>query len=505
MLTDSRNGWEGRKTIPKRLLVLAGMLLFCFEAGAADISVNDKNCEYFYNELEARDLAAASSFVLPLTCQQYLQLKDSVKSRNLFKPGLICLPLAVDDQVRIFGLVEGWAGGSDSLATGVGHFRGGLLAGSGSWSLVGTYDGVSGKDFTEDYYGYQWRGVKAKTDQVYLRWTGPRAFFQVGKDYLKYGMGLGLSGRQPFEKIQAGVRLGRHLGLYSFLGKLDGWLKDSIFVNRYLAGHRAEFEYGWLQLGLNEFAIYGGPGRTVELYYLLPLYFFLGEQDNRQIDDNIIWDADFKITTPPVIITGEIMIDDIQIEDKTAGDKEPTEAGLGLQAEWAVLTKPWMVTTAASYRLVTNWTFNQNKDWNRFLFEKQPIGAEYGNDFDILSWKITARAASWFGCGEVYHIRKGQGRIDDPWTSPWMTDSTWREKFPGGIVERTAGYQLGLEWRPPLSQFLGDIPLTVFCLGRYENISNYANNSGLRREQWFVKLGLSLYFSSKIIDLDPEN
>jgi hypothetical protein len=486
-------------------MALTGIVLLWSAAPAADITIADESSEYYYRELEARGLGAPAGLVLPISYKHYLRLDDSAKGFMFFKPGLIGLPLTPDNRVGIFGVVEGWAGGSDSLTTGVGHFRGGLLVGSGPWSLVGTYDGVSGKDFTEDYYGYQWRGVKAKTDQVYLRWSGEKAFFQAGKDYLKYGMGLGLSGRQPFEKIQSGVRLGNHFGLYSFLGKLDGWLEQDVFVNRYLAGHRAEFKYGCLQLGLNEFAIYGGLGRTVELYYLLPLYFFLGEQDNRQIDDNVIWDADLKITAPPVVITGEIMIDDIQIEDKSTGDKEPTEAGLGLQADWAMLTSPWLVTTTASYRLVTNWTFNQNKEWNRFLFEGQPLGAEDGNDFDLLSWKITARASSWFGRAEIYHKRKGQGRIDDPWTSPWLTDSTWRETFPGGIVERTAGYQLGLEWRPPLSRFLGDMPLTVFGLGRYENVSNYANSSGRKREQWFMKLGLSLCFSSKIIDLDQEN
>jgi hypothetical protein len=472
---------------------------------AADITVSDADYQDYYDELKVRGLAPENGLLFPFGFRSYLLLEDSVKDMRIQKPIISTLDLIPEDQVRFLGVIKGWAGKNEDSKTTVADFKGGLTLGSGDWSLVGTYVGVSGNDFDEVYYGYQWRGVKAKTDQIYLRRSGQRVCFQIGKDYIRYGLGLGLSGNAPFEKIQAVVTLGEHVALQGFMGKLDGWTYQDVFVNRYLAGHRAELNYGPARLGLNELVLYGGPGRTAEMYYLLPLYFFLGEQQNRDIDDNIIWDMDLSLNLPPVHFAGEIMIDDIQIEDKTAGDKEPSETGLGIKMDWAVVSQPFFLTTSASYRMVTNWTFNQNKDWNRFLFEGQPIGPEEGNDFDRLSLKLTARTSSWLGTGEIYHMRKGEGRINDDWTSPWVNDSTWLETFPTGIVERSLGFELGFEWRPAvLQKYSAGMPLDLFSQWQYEDVKNYSNSAGRNEKRWAVKIGMGIGLSGKLISLEEK-
>lgn len=487
----------------KILITIIGLICCISGSLAADFTIRDDSFEQFFGEMELRGLFAPAGLRMPLTFEQYLRTPDSAQASRLSEYQGLRLPFAAGNQVRLFGDFEGWGAKSDSEQAAIGHMRTGLLIGSGRWSLVGTYDGVSGNDFTDRYYGYRWRGVKAKTDQLYLRWSGDKSFFQVGKDYIRYGMGLAISGHDPYENIQAGVSLGDHFKLHCFLGKLDGWVSQETFVNRFLAGHRAEISFGAVQMGISEFVIYGGPGRTAEMYYMLPLYIYLGEQDNRQIDDNVIWDADLKIVKPPFRLTGEIMIDDFQIESKTAGDREPIEAGLGLQADWAIASQPCYITTSLCYRMITNWTFNQNKDWNRFLFESHPIGAEEGNDFDRLSWKLSATAPFGLGTGEVYYRRKGQGMIEDPWTCPWETDSTWHQTFPTGVVERTVGFQLGLDWHPDALKLFGsNRPINIFGLWRYQRSENYSNISGQRKDQWLIKLGIGYSISGKIIDLD---
>jgi len=482
---------------------IISLMLYHPPSRAADFTVTDESFYRLFDQLELRGLVDPAPLYRPLAYSHFRQLPDSVKQTGIYRGLSRRMPFSAEPQARFFSALDGWLAQDQSRQAAIGHFRGGLLMGSGPWSLVGTYDGLSGDDFNQSYYGYRWRGVRAKTDQVYLRWSGERAFFQVGKDYLRYGLGMGLSGNAPFEKVQAGISLGPYLSLHSFTGKLDGWLKDSVFVNRFLAGHRVQLNLGFLQLGLSEFAIYGGPGRTCEPYYLLPLYIFLGEQDNRQIDDNIIWDLDFKVTTPPVIISGEIMIDDFQIEDKSASDKEPTEAGLGIQIAWAVLSKPLYLTTTLSYKMITSWTFNQNKDWNRFILEGQPIGPPEGNDFDLASWDLAALSGNWDAGAKIYLKRRGQGRIDDPWTSPWIADSAWTQNFPSGVVERTAGLQIGMNYRLPGFWFSGP-RRQASLLGQftYENINNYGHLAEINRRQWQVKLGLGFDYSRVLVRLD---
>ncbi|MBU2594856.1 MAG: hypothetical protein KKG02_09980 [Candidatus Edwardsbacteria bacterium] len=485
-----------------KLLILLALLLFvASNITAADFTVIDDKFNSYYYDLELRGLVEPASLYGPLTYRQYQSIPDSTRETSISHYRELGLPFSGSEQMRLFGQVEAQLLKNKNKLSTVGEFHGGMLLGSGRWSSAAVYEGISGDDLSSNYYGYQWRGVKAKTGQVYVRWSGDKSFFQIGKDQINCGLGLTLSGRDPYENIQGGVTLGDHLKLYGFVGKLDGWLKDSVFVNRYLAGHRAEISFPPFQLGFNEYVIYGGPGRNVELYYLIPLYLYQGEQINRQFDDNVIWNADFKIVKPPFRLSGEVTIDDFQIERKTAGDQEPTEAGFGLQADWAVISSPCFVTTSLSYRMITGWTYNQSKDWNRFLFESQPIGSEEGNDFDRLSWKLTANSSAWIGSAEVFYKRKGQGSIEDPWTEPWAHDSTWHETFPTGVVEKTLGCQINLEWQTTVIKILNQNRLmNVFGLWRYENSQNYDNISGQNRSQWLAGLGLGFSFSQGIIN-----
>ncbi|MBI4726241.1 hypothetical protein HY768_03280 [candidate division TA06 bacterium] len=481
------------------LLLSASVAMNGDPCQAADFTITDRGLERLSEELELRGLAPAASLGGPLLFSRFRQCPDSVKSLGQFKELSRGVPYNHDQNLGLFSTIESSLEQSRTGHSTIGHFRGGLLMGSGPWSMAGTYDGVSGDDAQDNYYGYRWRGVRARTDQVYLRWSGDRAFCQLGKDYLRYGLGMGLAGNSPVENIQAGIRVGRHIKLHGFTGKLDGWLRDSVFVNRFLAGHRVQLDIGFLQLGLSEFAIYGGPGRTYEPYYLLPLYIFLGEQDNRQIDDNIIWDLDCKVLLPPFAFKAELMVDDFQIERKSRGDEEPTEAGFGIQADWAILSSPLYLSATASYRMVTNWTFNQNKDWNRFIFEGQPIGPREGNDFDLASFKLNALGNRWDAWAEIYYRRRGQGRIDDPWTSPWTTDSTWSQTFPSGLVEKITGFQAGINYLLPGSWFFGSRRQAgVFGQWSYRQAVNQSNLPGIDGKDWVIKLGLGISLSRSL-------
>jgi len=485
-----------------KILILFALLFYITsKTAAADFTIIDDNFNAYYFDLELRGLAQPASLYGPLTYRQYQSIPDSTRELPISRSRDLGLPFSEDEQMRLFGQAEArLLKNKDKLST-VGQFHGGVALNSGRWSSVALYQGVSGDDLSSSYYGYQWRGVKAKTRQVYVRWSGERGFFQIGKDQINCGLGLTLSGRDPYENIQGGITLGNHMKIYGFVGKLNGWLKDSVFVNRYLAGHRAEISFNSLQLGFNEYVIYGGPGRNVEIYYLIPLYLYQGEQINRQFDDNVIWNADFKIVKPPFRLSGEITLDDFQIEKKTTGDLEPTEAGFGLQADWAIISNPFFVTSSLSYRMITGWTYNQAKDWNRFLFESQPIGSEEGNDFDRLSWKLSANSSSWMGSAEVFYKRKGQGNIDDPWTEPWSHDSTWHETFPYGVVEKTVGCQFDLEWQTMAINILKQNRLiNISGLLRYENSQDYNNMPGQNHSQWLVGLGMGFSFSQGIIN-----
>lgn len=463
----------------------------------ADFSIFDAQAFECAEQLELRAMVDPLPPRQPWASSILLSFPDSVKTSALYKKNILRLAIPADSQGVAVSAIDGWLSQGSSRQTAAGQFRSGLALAIGKWSLAASYRGLSGDDH-DYYYGYDWRGVRAKSDQIYLRWAENKSFFQVGKDYHRYGLGMALAGNQPFECLQGAISLGDNFSLHGFTGKLDGWLRDSVFVNRFLAGHRIQFSAGFLQIGVSEFVIYGGPGRALEPYYLLPLYIFLGEQDNRQVDDNVIWDLDCRMVLPPFRLQAELMVDDFQIEKKSAGDLEPAEVGIGVKADWGICSEPFYLSTTIDYKMVTNWTFNQNKDWNRFLFEGQPLGPPDGNDFDRTTWGFKAFGMNWQASTDLYLLRCGQGNIDDPWTSPWVHDSTWTQSFPSGVTEKTIGVVINLEYRLPNTRFLG-WRAGPRLYGRWDRwvAKNAGHMTGAEAGDWNLRLGIGADLSAK--------
>ncbi|MDQ7799451.1 MAG: hypothetical protein RDU76_11025 [Candidatus Edwardsbacteria bacterium] len=489
-------------------LICAAFLLVSNRARAFDYSVPDHwGYRQLLEELEIRGRAPLLKGYGPYSYQEIAALIDNLPKEewrlnhsaalNAFNPGHDAL-LFINP--RAAGNL-----GSDTLDGRLyNRTFGGINIGQGHWSMAGAYYMLAGEQPAAGYYKKLWRGFSGGSDQMYLRYSSSRGYFQIGKDHLSLGSGLVLSGHQAFEKGQAEYRLNKHLKIFFFTGQLDKMADSPAVYNRYLAGHRAELTFGRVQLGFNEFAIYGGEGRNIEPYYLLPFYIFQAEQLNKlYVDDNVIWDMDIKAVLPPFRFRAELMVDDFQIDSESPTDNEPTQAGFLAQADWAVLDRPFFATASIKYQMVTDWTFNQPNIWNRFLFEGQPLGGEYGNDYDRLSLGASLVTGRDRGSLEIYHRRKGQGSIDQPWNEPWVNDTTWQGRFPTGTVERAMGaifamsHYLG-HWDP--LAIGGDYYLVAET--GWERTENLHHSAGATGTSWQIRLGLEASFWSDVFRID---
>lgn len=382
--------------------------------------------------------------------------------------------------------------------------RGGVVAGHDDWSMAGTYQMRAGRRGGESGGSKSWRGLSGRSDQVYIRYSGQRSHLQIGKDRLWMGMGLVMSGEKSFERIQAEYRFNRNIKLFFFTGQLDKTSDSAVVYNRFLAGHRAEITLGSLQLGLSEMAIYGGQGRFIESYYFLPLYVFQAEQLNQPLtDDNIIWDMDIKVVKPPFRFKAELMVDDFQIDRETESDREPTEAGFAVQADWAWMDRPLMITTGAKYLMVTDWTFNQPRSWNRFMLDGLPLGIEYGNDYQIISLETGMLGKGGRGGLEIYLLRKGEGTIEAAWTEPWINDPSWKPKFPSGTIESRWGAKTEMSYclRKMAADGRGGGCFVNFGVD-WSRVKNRGHLSGQSGTDWNIRLGIEGLFYSDLFTID---
>ncbi|MCD6594966.1 hypothetical protein J7L68_04740 [bacterium] len=455
----------------------------------------DYKLDWLFEELELRGEVPILNSISPYTMRQMRNVIDSnsddfwtertdrllspfeVKNNGfaLWTPGVWFRKNSWNDKFDKFGKMNFGVGGT-----------------YGRWSSIGVYRMDSGYYSNPNYYGARWARVAGKSDQVYVRWSGKNTYFQIGKDYLKTGLGMAFSGNKPYERIQTEFNFGNHLNVFWSIGQLDNYveIRDTIkdIYNRYIAVHRVRLKWTHFEVGFSELMLFGGMGRQIEMYYLMPFYAFHGEQLNHPWDDNTLWSLDMKVLMPPFRFRAEGILDDFQIDHEVPEDREPTEAGFAVQADYSLMSKPVFITQSLRYEMVLPRTFNQEKPWNRYLYENQPLGAILGNDFDKISTRTNLYGSFYSGYLELYHIRNGEGRIDDIWTEPWL-DTDWSENFPTGVVERRTGFEIsfwldGLNW--DIKNFSGQF--SIYNRFQFEKISNLENVDKNDENRWELKM-----------------
>jgi len=459
---------------------------------------NDWRLNQLAEELELRGKIGILNGYRPYTSDIMLQAVESEPDAFWCKrTGKLCSPFTIENNAFVLWTAGIWlrSRSDNKKNKDFGAMRFGIGGTYDKWSLIGTYRLDSGYYSDPDYYGMRWERVAGKSDQVYARWSGERAFFQIGRDFYGSGLGMALSGEKPFERILAGVNFGEHLGFIWFIAQLDEFVeygdfgyKNKVIYNRYMAGHRGQLKWKHFEIAFTELVIFGGEGRQIELYYLLPLYALHGEQLNHRWNDNTLWSLDMKCVFSPLRLKLEGILDDFQVDDELPGDREPAQWGFAAQADFAALSEPMFVSPSIRYEMVSNRTFNQSCEINRYLFENKPLGAEHGNDYDKISLKTVFFGKFYGGSINCYYLRKGEGRIDDLWTEPWMDDPDWSEPFPSGVIEKRTGGEIkiwcdGLDWN--FWNFSGQFALGAKAI--YELVDNFEHKEGKKEDFWELR------------------
>ncbi len=398
-----------------------------------------------------------------------------------------------DNQLRFFLFAgENFRAAKESHNRGFESIRGGLTG--QPWKRVSVYaDFVLDQELAEDsnYTGKKWRGFAGDIDQAFVAYSGRRLTAMIGRFGGFWGPreSLLFSPKQKLDGLAYSFRWGR-LAISYRLGALDGLHPDNydgdLFAPRYVAAHRFDFHFNsQLRVGMFEAVIFGGPGRQIDLFYLNPLIFFHGSQLNADLDDNTMVGFDFDVCPADgVQLYAQVLVDDIQLDNQSLGDQEPDQ--FGLLAGGYLTDMMSQVDLEVRYQRVTNWTFNQIHERNRYLNHGEPIGAVLGNDYDQISLKLMRWWEQLFAISlKLDYLRRGEGRIDAEWTQPWVdAEGGYSESFPTGVVSKSATVSVGLRG------FLTSFAFVDFEAG-IESARNYEHIEGDNRSLPFVRAYLS--------------
>jgi hypothetical protein len=365
--------------------------------------------------------------------------------------------------------------------------------------LANTMTADSRLDNDPGYMGISQNGFAGYTEQAYLRLHKDGVELKIGRDYLRWGPGLDASllisdQVRPLDQLLFSWR-NRYLHYTFFFSSLDAVSADgaqgSVRRYRYLSGHRLEVRpWRFLSLAVQEAILYGAEGGGLNLAFWNPFIFFHAEQLNGPDDGNTL--GSIQAVFKPQRnwrLYGDLLIDDLQLENSGPTDLEPSERGYLLGVNWS--DPFWMsgVDLFGEYAAVTNRTYNSLNVWEKWLHRRQPLGHFLGNDFDRLILGLRWWPASaWRGRFFFEHRNRGEGRIEKTFDEPWLTGPVgkeYHESFPTGVVESSNRLTLELSWQPRWW-------LRVFGLFDHTAASNWQNRKGVAQSFWQGQIGFSV-------------
>jgi hypothetical protein len=355
------------------------------------------------------------------------------------------------------------------------------------------------------YDGKKWRNFAGYADLAVASYRGKKLSLDLGRRRTNWGIArdgktlMHSAQAMPVDGLFFGYKLSKYLSLHSTVAYLAPIGKDSLYAtnhpteNRYFSAHAISVSpTGWLDLTFKESVIYGGAGRTLEPAYVTPLLWYHAEQLNSGIDDNTFLGMEAVVRFSHKFAGYfEYLLDDMQIEKKGASDREPNEYGVIIGANLFDFPGPtcsWEI----EYTRVANRTYNQANPRNRYIQHNLPLGYPLGPDNQSLFVGYNNYITSQLSLAAFYQYQqRGEGRIDSPWSTPWLDNPQYKEKFPSGVVEKSNAiglelyYQKNGSWQCKLSGNFADITNDRNILGngkklwrfQYEFICNLPNIS----------------------------
>ncbi len=279
-------------------------------------------------------------------------------------------------------------------------------------------------------------------DRAYVVYESAALRAYLGRSWLRWGSGvtgtLAVSDAAPaFERVSFDADLLRRARLSWYVGSLDA------VTGQYVAGHRLSLRLSdAFEVGLAEEARFDGLDQF--FYYFIPVfpYSFIekrvaaftstSDTTNKFTKNNAMTSFDFRVRLARGLgWYGEILVDDLSVSSTFKPRQMAWQSGF----HWTRPLAPGrLLNLRGEYTRVYNYTYSV---WHRhdFSLGGMPLGYALGPDAEQL-WGSASYdiGAAWQWGVEGASIRKGEGRLGQP----WLPASGKVDNIPlSGTVQRT--------------------------------------------------------------------
>jgi hypothetical protein len=317
------------------------------------------------------------------------------------------------------------------------------------------------------------RAIAARTQDAYVSGQWQYAQLFVGRidrnwgPYTQPGLELGTS---PYSYDQLYAQFGtRGIHLSAVAAKLDDSFQPDGVYARYFYVHRLGIRWKGLEAGINEAYVATGIGRSYDLALMNPLNLYSLSWRNERDDGNLNIGGDVALRTSRYgTYTGELFIDDWQIDTCDSTCDEPASYGVTVSAEGVPLVGEQRLF--ASYTRLTALAYRTPKPAEEYASFGVGLGrafsdydeARVGVDLALIPYATTRLYGAYRRHGE------GDYHLPLPPRSSYGTISG----FLMGTVERTARVGVEAGWMiAPGVELTGD--------GGFNRVTNYEHETGV--------------------------
>jgi hypothetical protein len=327
-----------------------------------------------------------------------------------------------------------------------------------------------------DYFGKQDRVIAGRAAEAYVsaQWRFGELFFgSVDRNWGPRIVDGLLVSPSPYSYDHFAVRVGTDgINLQGIVTQLDD-IPDTSGVpsHRYLIAHRFTIRPpGNATFSLWEGTIVAGPGRQLEPWFANIFTLGILQQYDQNSQANNVLGLDVTTRIKRTQLFASVLIDDIQVDQATAGDREPPSYGFTVGAQGGLARFGW----TAFYTQVSNLAYRTPNPAEAVMRRGVGLGRNF-SDYD----QLTLRGSLIAGSGvllepEITFLRQGEGDFRLPYPTVAQYDST--PTLFAGTVTRTVRLALAARVAHGRWVLSGD--------GGVHIIDNYQHASGANKTRW---------------------
>jgi hypothetical protein len=319
-------------------------------------------------------------------------------------------------------------------------------------------------DYDPLYPAHADRFARGRIEEAYLQLDWRYGFVKFGRLVRNWGPFIDRSlilSANPYSYDALEWQV--HSSLFEFRHLFAAFASNGHFPDsadnlpgRFLAAHALNVMFGrWATVGITETMVFRRAGGFPDLQYVNPFSVYSVTNLNQEGKGNLM--LGFQWNVHPGLenlsLRGQLVLDDFQVDNTLATDKEPPHWGIDAGVYWRdALPISLRHLLKAGYRRCSEWTYTvtdaDRMDGESYTYLSKGLGAPRNDGDSVWAGFSVIGKKWWVGGAGISYARQGQKTVTSRWRDSdpgnvfGLPFDYQQNQFPSGTVQSTISFSL---------------------------------------------------------------